>query len=310
MPSCPGIEGCLSLSILTSLTLPLAALTAFSSTGVSCLQGPHHPAQKSTSTGWRLDSSITSLTKVWVVVSFTASLTAAVSLLNMVIAFRPSSKPRSCRIKWCRRGCLQSGILSSVARARQLYDPRRVAGRVEELEEVERCNRGGHGIAERVSVERAMPHQIGIEDDAHAAIPIVHGGEGRHRAGLDPQCRPHELGRAEGEAAAGANAPMQRFELDCGIFERGEEDERPFLVLEEEILGMSPGDAPAQRPGLLDGEQGSVRDRPVRNAEAIEKGEEIVGRGGHGGNRIQIIELGRLSISAAWRRVTPTTMAV
>src|SRR6266851_4001753 len=72
MPSCPGIEGCLSMSILTSLTLPLAALTTFSSTGVSCLHGPHHSAQKSTSTGCRLDSSITSFTKACVVVSLTS----------------------------------------------------------------------------------------------------------------------------------------------------------------------------------------------------------------------------------------------
>ena len=74
------------MSIFTSLTLPLAARTAFSSTGVSCLQGPHHSAQKSTSTGWRLDSSITSLTKVWVVVSF-ATAPVAASPLSMVIAF-------------------------------------------------------------------------------------------------------------------------------------------------------------------------------------------------------------------------------
>ena len=37
--------------ILASLTLPLAAFTVFSRTGVSCLQGPHQGAQKSTSTG-------------------------------------------------------------------------------------------------------------------------------------------------------------------------------------------------------------------------------------------------------------------
>ena len=59
--------------ILASLTLPLAAFTAFSSTGVSCLQGPHQGAQKSTSTGWFLDSSITSFMKPCVVVSLTAS---------------------------------------------------------------------------------------------------------------------------------------------------------------------------------------------------------------------------------------------
>ena len=51
MPSWPGICGCSSMFILTSRTLPPAAFTAFSSTGVSCLHGPHHGAQKSTSTG-------------------------------------------------------------------------------------------------------------------------------------------------------------------------------------------------------------------------------------------------------------------
>ena len=78
MPIWPGISGCLSISILASLTLPLAAFTAFSRIGVSCLHGPHQGAQKSTSTGWRLDSSITSLRKPCVVVSMTALSAAAV----------------------------------------------------------------------------------------------------------------------------------------------------------------------------------------------------------------------------------------
>ncbi len=69
MPSWPAICGCLSMSIFTSFTAPPAARTAFSSTGVSDLQGPHHSAQKSTSTGRFFDSSITSFMKVCVVVS-------------------------------------------------------------------------------------------------------------------------------------------------------------------------------------------------------------------------------------------------
>ncbi len=59
--------------ILTSLTLPPAARTAFSSAGCSCLHGPHHGAQKSTSTGWRRDSWMTSAAKVAVVVSLISS---------------------------------------------------------------------------------------------------------------------------------------------------------------------------------------------------------------------------------------------
>src|ERR1700761_9751459 len=62
--------------ILTSLTLPLAALTAFSRIGVSWRHGPHHGAQKSIRTGWRFDSSMTSFTNVWVVVSLIRSAAA------------------------------------------------------------------------------------------------------------------------------------------------------------------------------------------------------------------------------------------
>ena len=76
MPIWPGIAGCSSMFILTSLTLPLAARTAFSSTGVSWRQGPHQGAQKSISTGWRFDSSMTSFTNVWVVVSLIRSAAA------------------------------------------------------------------------------------------------------------------------------------------------------------------------------------------------------------------------------------------
>ena len=72
-PSCPAISGNSSMFILTSFTLPPAPLTTFSMTGVSCLQGPHQGAQKSTSTGWRADSAITSTRKAAVVVSLMRS---------------------------------------------------------------------------------------------------------------------------------------------------------------------------------------------------------------------------------------------
>ena len=55
------------MSILTSFTRPPAARTTFSSVGVSCLQGPHQVAQKSTRTGMRREASITSAMKLaWV----------------------------------------------------------------------------------------------------------------------------------------------------------------------------------------------------------------------------------------------------
>ena len=44
-------RGFASVSSLASATLPARSLTACSSTGVSCRHGPHHAAQKSTTTG-------------------------------------------------------------------------------------------------------------------------------------------------------------------------------------------------------------------------------------------------------------------
>ena len=58
-----------SVSSLASATWPSRALVAFSSTGVSWRQGPHHAAQKSTTTGSSRERSRTSCSKVASVVS-------------------------------------------------------------------------------------------------------------------------------------------------------------------------------------------------------------------------------------------------
>ena len=70
--------------ILTRVTLPLESATAFSSTGASCLQGPHQGAQKSTRTGWRVDAANTSALKDAVVTSFTLTAGAPALPLNIV----------------------------------------------------------------------------------------------------------------------------------------------------------------------------------------------------------------------------------
>src|SRR3546814_16062501 len=59
--NCAAIKAFSSTLILTSLT-PLVAYSAhtFSMTGVSCLHGPHHSAQKSTITSDVRDGSTTS----------------------------------------------------------------------------------------------------------------------------------------------------------------------------------------------------------------------------------------------------------
>jgi hypothetical protein len=74
---------------------------------------------------------------------------------------------------------------------------------------------------------------------------------------------------------------MQRLELDHGIFQRADQEQRALLVLEEQILGVRAGNAPAQSLGLFDREQRGVRDGSMRNAEPVEEGKQVVGGGGH-----------------------------
>src|SRR5947209_16037145 len=155
--------------ILARLTLPLAAFTAFSSTGVSCLHGPHQGAQKSTSTGWRFDSSMTSFMKACVVVSLTRSAVAAPPSCSIVIGFSNSAKcPVPCRINWLsgrrmQRRCAAS--LRFVRRAGHRLDAWVVAGPAQELDEVVARDRGRHAVVERMIVERLLPHHRDVEHD-------------------------------------------------------------------------------------------------------------------------------------------------
>ena len=64
-------RGLASTSILASTQAPSASLASFSSTGLSCLHGPHHSAHRSTITGVVRDRSATSLLKVCSVTSMT-----------------------------------------------------------------------------------------------------------------------------------------------------------------------------------------------------------------------------------------------
>src|SRR5437660_1939138 len=173
MPICLETAGCSSMFILTSFTLPVAARTTFSRIGVSCLQGPHQGAQKSISTGWRLDSSITSFTKVCVVVSLIRPSAAAVAVpASCNILFppvAPAFETPMYRITWCPWRRLQS----SSRRRRRLRDRRdagRMAGRVKEFDQVIAPDRGGHGVAQGVIVQRGMHHHGRVDDDRDTSL--------------------------------------------------------------------------------------------------------------------------------------------
>src|SRR5262249_60365081 len=93
------------------------------------------------------------------------------------------------------------------------------------------------------------------------------------------------VGGAEGEAAGGGEAPVQRLELDRRVLERRDQEQRPLLVLEEEVLGMAARNGSAQLLRLLDGKQRRMRHRRVGDAEPVEEGEEVGRSGGRGGRR-------------------------
>src|ERR1700728_3496140 len=77
---CPAMEGCSSVFNLTNFALPAFAAATFSTIGPSMRHGPHHGAQKSTSTGWLLCS--TSVSKLVCVTSGNA-LMSFLTLLEL-----------------------------------------------------------------------------------------------------------------------------------------------------------------------------------------------------------------------------------
>src|SRR5210317_846515 len=76
-PRAAAAEGLLSTSTLTTLILPSISTESSSSDGPICLHGPHHSAQKSTTTG--RSESFTILSKV-----ASVAATVAMGLLQML----------------------------------------------------------------------------------------------------------------------------------------------------------------------------------------------------------------------------------
>ena len=121
MPNWPASAGFSSMLTLTSLIAPAFSLTTFSSAGVSWRQGPHHGAQKSTSTGWSSEALMTSAAKAWVVESLTSAPAAGAAplvagairhvhdrLLSLLLAARQrrgkvAAAAGSFGLQWCVR---------------------------------------------------------------------------------------------------------------------------------------------------------------------------------------------------------------
>ena len=75
---------------------------------------------------------------------------------------------------------------------------------------------------------------------------------------------------------------MQGLEIDACLFGCDHQKYRILLVFQEQVLGVPAGNRAAQRLALLDGEQRRMRRGLVRDSEAVEEGEQIIGRRRHG----------------------------
>ncbi len=115
----------------------------------------------------------------------------------------------------------------------------------------------------------------------HAIVGIVHRREGRDRARLDAERRPHRLGLAEGEPAGSPDLAMQMLEVDRGTFLGGKQEQAVLAVDKKEVLGVRARNFAAQVARFFDAEQRRMLDRRGLDAEAGEQGEKVFGRRGH-----------------------------
>src|SRR3954453_10395797 len=94
MPKRADSAGLLSTLTLAIFTLPACSCAISSSTGASILHGPHHSAQKSTSTGWvDLSTSVSKLASLISIVDF------IVQLRSQFYLFRSAGRDQLARAK-------------------------------------------------------------------------------------------------------------------------------------------------------------------------------------------------------------------
>ena len=247
MPSWPAICGCSSMFILTSLTLPPAALTAFSRTGVSCLQGPHQGAQKSTSTGW-----LHAIPAMHVLaegrgggvldeIAVGGGRDCSAEHVLMPLdsgAGRSDSRPQDGR-------SAPASSQFSPRRLRQAQDQRLVPGARRNVTRSVPRIAGRHGVDQRMEVHPLVRHQACVEHHRHPAVAIVHDREGVTEPGSTPSSSRSSSAEPKESAAGGADRLVQRASGRCGVVLGDDEEEAALLVLHEQVLGVPAGDLAA-----------------------------------------------------------------
>src|SRR6478735_934020 len=163
-------------------------------------------------------------------------------------------------------------------RHRQAHHERLVAGGMQEAQKILPRDPGRHGVDQRMKVHPLVCHQVGVEYHGHLPGQVVDDGEGRYRAGLDAEARPQLLSRTEREATRGADCHMGPFKVDGGLVPGGDEEVAAFLVLDEEVLRVSPRNGGLDRSRFRDREHGGVLDGLGADAERIQMRQERMRR--------------------------------
>jgi hypothetical protein len=151
-----------------------------------------------------------------------------------------------------------------------VLDPGLMTGCSQKSQEVIATDRCGHGVDQGMKVERGMFQHRRIEHDCYSPIGIIEHAEGRDRARLNAQGRPHDLRRSKRKPPV-AETMMQRFQRDLGVFQGRYEEQGPLLVLQEQVFGVTAGYRPSERARLLDRKQGRMRDGPMADPKLIQK---------------------------------------
>src|SRR5829696_4478653 len=246
MRICCAISGFSSMLSLTMRTAPLAARTIFSSTGPSCLQGPHQGAQKSTMTGWSNEASTTSAMKLAVVTSLTtAAPAAAPPPIKDSFAMRYFSPGTFCKT-WRQADVMTSA--ASVARGLQIRtsthrqfveidDARPVPAIGDKAQEIGRRNSSRAVVAQRVIVERVVRQHGLVEHHRDSTGRVVGERERGHAPRGDAEPLLQEFGAAEREARR-AQRLRQALQVNASFLEGDDQPQFAFLVLEEQALAM------------------------------------------------------------------------
>ena len=240
MPSCPAIAGWSSMFILTSSHGAFGGANGLLWIGLSVLHGPHHGAQKSTRTGRRRDSSITSLAKACVVVSRTRSSPSRRPPQGQsILRSYPSSLIllASLRLRRFQRLRWRSGGYNRGGGAPCLIDDLRRDRSPDESKQVGRGDGGRRGVDERMAIDLVARHQRRVEDNRHRGRPVIDQTEGGDGAGSHSEAFEKKVRSAKGDAAGGADPFMQALQVDRRFLSRATtRNTASFLSLRKRFL--------------------------------------------------------------------------